>query len=141
MNTNNPFGVGLVVGLGSWSLLLQRSQVYYIPIDSYLLPQKDQQPRRKIQVSSSFQFWRRVTQHLFFDIMLILISVWSPRTMLTLGGVRHFSKKPVRFYKSVIAVCLRPLEQLASRLGEDLGNSAGKATNLSKQLSSPTEQM
>jgi len=29
-----PFGVGLVVGLGSWSLLLQRSQVRFplVPI-------------------------------------------------------------------------------------------------------------
>ena len=25
----NPFGVGLVVGLGAWSLLLQRSQVRF----------------------------------------------------------------------------------------------------------------
>ncbi|MCI10906.1 nucleoporin protein Ndc1-Nup, partial [Trifolium medium] len=32
-----------------------------------------------------------------------------------------------------------PLEQLASRLGEDLGNSADKPTNLSNQLSSPTD--
>ncbi|AES99343.1 transmembrane protein, putative [Medicago truncatula] len=28
--TWNPFGVGLVVGLGSWSLLLQRSQVRFL---------------------------------------------------------------------------------------------------------------
>ncbi|KAK2365623.1 nucleoporin protein Ndc1-Nup protein [Trifolium repens] len=42
-------------------------------------------------------------------------------------------------YIRVIAVCLRPLEQLASRLGEDLGNSADKPTNLLNQLSSPTD--
>ncbi|GAU39932.1 hypothetical protein TSUD_275340 [Trifolium subterraneum] len=42
-------------------------------------------------------------------------------------------------YKREIAVCLRPLEQLTSRLGEVLGNSAEKPTNLSNPLSSPTD--
>ncbi|RHN38725.1 putative nucleoporin protein Ndc1-Nup [Medicago truncatula] len=48
-------------------------------------------------------------------------------------------EKTGQTYKLVIAVCLRPLEQLASRLRKDLGNSAGKPTNLSNQLSSPTD--
>lgn len=42
-------------------------------------------------------------------------------------------------YKSIIAVCLRPLEHLASRLGEGLGSSADKPTNLSNQLLPPTD--
>ncbi|KAI5447567.1 uncharacterized protein LOC127079948 [Lathyrus oleraceus] len=42
-------------------------------------------------------------------------------------------------YKRVVAVCLRPLEQLTSRLGESMGNSTDKPTQLSDQLSSPTD--
>ncbi|KAJ1377917.1 hypothetical protein SESBI_48380 [Sesbania bispinosa] len=42
-------------------------------------------------------------------------------------------------YKRVIAVCLRPLEHLASRLGEGLGNSTDKPAQLSNQLSPPTD--
>ena len=42
-------------------------------------------------------------------------------------------------YKRVVAVCLGPLEQLTSRLGESMGNSTDKPTQLSDQLSSPTD--
>ncbi|KAI4334747.1 hypothetical protein L6164_013459 [Bauhinia variegata] len=42
-------------------------------------------------------------------------------------------------YKRVIAVCLRPLEHLSSRLGEGLGNSVGTAAQISNQLLSPTD--
>ncbi|KAK7412554.1 hypothetical protein VNO78_04018 [Psophocarpus tetragonolobus] len=42
-------------------------------------------------------------------------------------------------YKRVIAVCLKPLEHLATKLGDGLGNSVDKATQLSNQLLPPTE--
>ncbi|KAF3450367.1 hypothetical protein FNV43_RR06447 [Rhamnella rubrinervis] len=42
-------------------------------------------------------------------------------------------------YKKVIAVCLRPLEQLASKLGEALESSVDKNSQLSNQLLPPTD--
>ncbi|KAK6921328.1 Nucleoporin protein Ndc1-Nup [Dillenia turbinata] len=42
-------------------------------------------------------------------------------------------------YKRVVAVCLRPLEQLASRLCEGLEGSVGKGYELSHQLQPPAD--
>lgn len=42
-------------------------------------------------------------------------------------------------YKRVIAVCLRPLEQLALKLGEALESSVDKNSQLSNQLLPPTD--
>ncbi|TQD85355.1 hypothetical protein C1H46_029097 [Malus baccata] len=42
-------------------------------------------------------------------------------------------------YKRVISVCLRPLEQLASKLGEGLESSIENGSQISNQLLSPTD--
>lgn len=43
-------------------------------------------------------------------------------------------------YKRVVSVCVRPLEQLASKLGEGLESSVNGKSQISNQLQSPTDQ-
>lgn len=44
-------------------------------------------------------------------------------------------------YKRVIAVCLKPLEQLAVELGECVETDSADAFKVSSQLKSPTERV
>ncbi|KAL5150988.1 hypothetical protein HKD37_13G037489 [Glycine soja] len=50
-----------------------------------------------------------------------------------------FFEETSETYKRVIVVCLKPLEHLATKLGEGLGNPVDKATQLPNQLLSPTD--
>ncbi|KAL6206898.1 hypothetical protein ACLB2K_024144 [Fragaria x ananassa] len=43
-------------------------------------------------------------------------------------------------YKRVVSVCMRPLEQLASKLGKGLESSVNGKSQISNQLQSPTDQ-